>query len=434
MIAQKPLIARMRASRRLRRLIVIAACTLLAVIAWSGLAIIATLQGWGRQPLADAEPRAFMQAAVSQILAGHEGNVAFVLMEDGQVFDQHFASKGKPVDRDTLFQVASLSKWVTAWGVLTLVESGRLDLDAPAETYLKRWRLPPSDFNREAVTIRRLLSHTAGLTDGLGYLGFAPGKPVQTLEASLSQAADAAPGAGGAVKLGTEPGSRWRYSGGGYTLLQLVIEEVTGEPFAIYMKRAVLDPLGMRRSTYRLGGADNLATFYDADGSETPHYRYAATGAASLYTSAADLTRFIQIHLPGPAGEPPGRGVLSPRTLELMRNPHAAQFGRDHWGLGLILYVPNGKGGFIIGHDGGNAPAINTSARFDPDSGDGIVVLETGDPSLASRLASEWTYWRTGEVGIPVQRILRRISIGSIVLLLIGGAFEWRARRRPLAL
>lgn len=395
--------------------------------------MVATLNGWGRQPLAGHEPGAFMRAAKSRILAEHRGNVAFVLIEDGRVFDQHFASKGRPVDPDTPFQVASLSKWITAWGVMTLVQSGRLDLDAPVESYLERWRLPPSDFDNEAVTIRRLLSHTAGLTDGLGYLGFPPGRPIQTLEASLTRASDAAPGAPGAVRVGAEPGSGWRYSGGGYTLLQLVVEEVTGEPFADYMRRAVLSPLGMRRSTYESRQAENVATFYDVDGSTAPHFRYTATGAASLYTSAADLTRFIQAHLPGPRGEPPGRGVLSPRTLELMRRPHAAQFGVDHWGLGVILYVPNNRGSFIIGHDGGNAPAINTAARFDPNTGDGIIVLETGNPSLATRLAGEWTFWRTGEVGVPIQRTLRRIAIGSVLILLIGGVLAWRARYRPFS-
>lgn len=405
---------------------------MLALIAWSALVVVATLQGWGRQPLAPRQPEAFMQAATSRMLADHPGNIAFVLLEDGQVFDQHFASRGKPVDGDTLFQAASLSKWITAWGVMTLVESGRLDLDAPVETYLTRWKLPPSDFDNEAVTVRRLLSHTAGLSDGLGYLGFPPHRPVQSLEASLTRAADAAPGASGSVRLGAEPGSGWRYSGGGYTLLQLVVEEVTGETFAGYMQRAVLDPLSMRRSTYRSPSNDELAGFYDKDGSDAPHYRYTATGAASLYTSAADLARFIQAHLPGLGGEPAGRGILSPATLESMRRPHAAQYGVDHWGLGLILYVPNSEGGHVIGHDGGNAPAINTSARFDPASGDGIIVLETGDSSLASKLAGEWTFWKTGEVGVPILRIFRRIAIGAVLIVLIGAGFAWRARRKPI--
>ena len=104
-----------------------------------------------------------------------------------------------------------MSKWVTAWGVLTLVEAGKLDLDKPVSTYLTRWKLPPGAFPNDGVTVRRLLSHMAGLTDGLGYAGFKPGVPLQRLEDSLTRAADASPGADGAVRrldrrlLGAQP-------------------------------------------------------------------------------------------------------------------------------------------------------------------------------------------------------------------------------------
>ncbi|WP_411287344.1 serine hydrolase domain-containing protein [Phenylobacterium sp.] len=422
----------------MRRLIGIGLATVLAAAAWCVLVVFATLEGWGRQPLAPrAEPRAFMQAAVSKIGTGHPGNLAMVLIDDARVVDSHFVSRGRPVDGDTLFQVASLSKWITAWGVMTLVQDGRLDLDAPVDSYLSRWKLPPSAFDNSQVTVRRLLSHTAGLTDGLGYGGFAPGKPIQTLEASLTRAADASPGAEGAVRVGAEPGGAWDYSGGGYTLLQLVIEEVSGEPFAAYMRRAVLAPLGMNRSTFELpaAGASNLAAFYDTDGSEATHYRFTATGAASLYTSVADLTRFIQAQMPGPGGAAPGRGVLSPATLELMRTPHAKQYGADIWGLGVILYAPNGAGGYSIGHDGSNAPAINTAARFDPASGDGIVVLETGNRQLATKLAGDWVFWNTGKVDtmsvmMQAGQMLRWLAVGSGAILVAGLAAAVLTRRR----
>ena len=421
---------------RRRSILKVALSTLLLVAAWSGLVIVAGLNGWGRMPLAGTGPGAFM-AAARRVAADHPGNLGLVLIEDGRVFDEHFASTGRSVDRDTLFQVASVSKWITAWGVMALVEAGRLDLDAPVGAYLTRWRLPPGRFDNKEVTVRRLLSHTAGLTDGLGYCGFAPGQPMDTLEASLTRASDACPGSDGAVVAGAEPGAGWRYSGGGYTLLQLVVEEVTGEPFPAYMRRAVLAPLGMNRSTFETaaGNAENVATFYDSDGSEATHYRYTASAAASLYTSAADLTRFVQAHLPGPGGEPRGRGVLSPTTLEAMRRPHAAQYGADMWGLGLRLYTPNDAGSFIIGHDGGNAPAINTTARVDPASGDAIIALATGGSALASRLGSEWLFLRRGEVTAltiigETYRLLPWIAGGSLLILFGGAAAGWRAQRR----
>ncbi|WP_310541507.1 serine hydrolase domain-containing protein [Phenylobacterium sp.] len=422
----------------MRRWILLGVATLGVLAVWTALVGAGTLEGWWRRPLApQGDTAAFAAAADRMIAAESTGNLAFTLIEAGRPVHERFASKGAPVDRDTLFQVASLSKWITAVGVMTLVDAGRIDLDAPVDTYLKRWKLPASEFDNRQVTVRRLLSHTAGLTDGLGYGGFAPGQPVQPLVASLTRAADASPQAEGAVKVGLPPGSGWKYSGGGYTLLQLLIEDVTGEPFAVYMRRAVLDPLGMTRSTFLLPEPwpANVAEIYGPGGTKAIHYRFTATGAASLYTSTADLTRLIAAQRPGAEGAPAGRGVLRPATLAEMRRPHAAQYGADIWGLGLVLYAPNNADDFIVGHDGNNFPAINTAARFDPASGDGVVVLETGDDLLATRLAGEWVFWRTGHVDaltvlMEVKQTLIILAIGWGVILLGAGIVGWRLRRR----
>jgi CubicO group peptidase (beta-lactamase class C family) len=410
--------------------------TLAALVIWTVVVIGGTLEGWWRRPLAPRDDRrAFVEAATAEIDRNRPGNVAFVLLEHGAVVGEHFSSVGRPVDRDTLFQVASLSKWITAWGVMTLVEAGRIDLDAPVSVYLTRWALPPTDFDNRGVTVRRLLSHTAGLTDGLGYGGFAPGQRVQPLVASLARAEDRSPGADGAVRVGIEPGSAFEYSGGGYTLLQLIVEEVSGQSFDEYMAHAVFGPLGMTRSTYLVDDTTpNVAQFYDVDGTPAVHYRFTSLAATSLYTSAADLTRFIQAHLRGPNGEVAGRGVLEPETLELMRRPHAAQFGADIWGLGTMLYAPNAAGGFVIGHDGNNDPAINTAARVDPATGHGVVVLETGHRLLATTLAGDWVFWHTGNVDflmvtIEARNTLAMLTGGWIAVLLAVVVFGWRATR-----
>jgi CubicO group peptidase (beta-lactamase class C family) len=118
------------------------------------------LQGWSHRPLAPrGDTSAFVTAAVARIEHENAGNAAFVLLDDGRVVAEHFQSIGEPVDRDTLFQVASLSKWVTAWGVMTLVDEGRINLDAPIATYLKRWHLPDGAFDETQVTARRLEPH-----------------------------------------------------------------------------------------------------------------------------------------------------------------------------------------------------------------------------------------------------------------------------------
>ncbi len=428
-------------AQRPRTLAMTAIAAVLLLIGWTALFDASLIGGWQRRisaPRGDAT--AFARAAQAMIDRENRGNVGFALLHNGRIVAEHFASIGDPVDRDTLFQVASVSKWVTAWGVMKLAEDGRIDLDDPVSMYITRWRLPDGEFDETQVTVRRLLSHTAGLTDGLGYGGFAPGEPVQTLEASLTRAADASFGADGRVRVGARPGERFKYSGGGYALLQLLIEEVAGQPFNVYMQRAVLRPLGMTRSTYVLPDDDlNVAEVFDS-GSEAIHYRFSAPAAASLYTSPADMARFLQAHVRGANGEPAGRGVLRPETLEEMRRPHAYLFGAEIFGLGTALYAPNNAGGFVIGHEGNNAPAINTSARVDPATGDGIVLLETGDPRLATEIADEWVFWNTANAGLVTvllgaERALP-VLVGGWLAIVAGATIVVGlvvARRRRLA-
>jgi CubicO group peptidase (beta-lactamase class C family) len=219
----------------------------------------------------------------------------------------------------------------------------------------------------------------------------------------------------------------WRYSGGGFTLLQLMIEDVTGEDFNAYMHRAVLAPLGMTESTFVAPDPKHLAQFYGADGRPAIHYKFTALAAASLYTSVNDMTRFLQAQLPG--------GTIKPNTLTQMREPHARAAGLAIWGLGTILYATNGKGGYIVGHDGNNSPAINTTGRLDPATGDGIVVLETGSGVLASRIGADWTYWHTGHVDtlamvIEAPATLSIFAGGATAIVLIAFGLWLRGRRR----
>jgi len=416
----------------------VALATLALVILWAAGVFVGTSEGWWKQPLAPRRNTAqFMDAARQFLDSANAGNAVFAIVENGSVQGVHAVSVGEAVDVNTVFQTASLSKWITAWGVMALVEEGRLDLDAPVSTYLTRWTLPESNFDNNKVTVRRLLSHTAGLTDGLGYAGFEPGAAVQSLEESLKRPADVSPGASGIVEVGYEPGSEWRYSGGGYAILQLLIEEVSGESFEGFMQRVIFRPLGMVRSSYSWTPTDGstLATFYDVDSKPSTHYRFSAVAATSLYASASDITRFVQAHLPGKHGEPIGRGVLAPATINEMWRPHASKFWEDIWGLGTILYASNNEGGFVVGHDGNNEPAINTAARLNPATGNGIVILETGKPLLATRLAGEWVFWETGNLDflaftIAMPGMLRLIGLGSLVILLAVPTIAWSIRRK----
>ena len=195
------------------------------LVLWAVVVFVGTSEGWWKQTLAPrGDTAGFMDAAAKLVDSSNTGNAVLAVLDDGSVYGVHAVSVGEAVDVNTVFQTASLSKWITAWGVMALVQEGKLDLDAPVSTYLTRWKLPESKFDNNKVTVRRLLSHTAGLTDGLGYAGFAPNAAVQSLEESLNRPADASPGASRAIEVGYVPGSEWRYSGGGYAILQLLIE------------------------------------------------------------------------------------------------------------------------------------------------------------------------------------------------------------------
>lgn len=417
------------------RILITILATVLAMALWTGTVFIGTSEGWWKTPITDsAASKEFVGPVRDKVAAEHRGNLGFALIEKGKVVDQFSVSSGEPVDENSIYQVASLGKWLTAWGVMVLVEDGLVELDAPVSKYLTRWNLPDSDFDHSGVTIGRLLSHTAGLDDSLGYDGFDTPEDVQTLEASLTRAEDASLGKSGIVKVGGEPGAEWKYSGGGYTMLQLVIEEVSGLSFADHMKQRIFEPLGMTRTTFdhdeaiAWGLAENFTTT-----SKTEPFRwYTALGATSLFTSPADMARFVAVQ--SPSGS---QSVLSQETLTAMASSHATSMGADVWGLGVMLYAPNNQDGFIIGHDGNNEPAINTAVRFDPATGDGIVVLETGSSLLATEIASEWVFWKTGNVdnlafAMVLESMFLWILAGCAIILLVAlviGWRQWRNRR-----
>jgi Beta-lactamase class C and other penicillin binding proteins len=417
----------------MRRYLTLAAGTLALVAIWGALVFAGLSEGWVRRPIATrGDAQEFFAAAHDIAKRRNRGNIALVLVEDGRIAGDFGKSQGAPVDRHSLFQVASLGKWLTAWGVMALVEQGRVDLDAPVSTYLTRWHLPDSAFDTDGVTVRRLLSHTSGLGDGLGYDGFATAEQRQSLEQSLTRAADASPDKSGTVVLTAEPGSGWHYSGGGYTILQLLIEEVSGQSFASYMEETVFAPLGMHRTTFdhdraiALGLSEN----FRPDGTTEPLRWYTALAATSLFTTPDDLARFLQAQGPQSGGQ----RVLSPETLERMASPHAHELGAAIWGLGPMLYAPDNRGGFIIGHDGQNGPAINTAARLDAASGDGLVVLATGNGLLASEIAGEWVFWKTGNVdniafAAAIPAALAWFATGVLVILVAAGLMVRRMRR-----
>jgi CubicO group peptidase (beta-lactamase class C family) len=202
---------------------------------------------------------------------------------------------GAPVKSDTLFQAGSVSKPVAAFGALKMVADGKLSLNGNVNDMLKSWKLPDNEFTKEKeVNLTHLLSHTGGLTVH-GFPGYAVGESVP----SLTQVLDGSgPANTDAIRVDTEPGSQWRYSGGGYTIAQQLMIDVTGKTFPELTKELVLEPLGMRRSTYQQPLPPELlkhaAAGYLPDKSavEGKRHTYPEMAAAGLWTTAEELALF----------------------------------------------------------------------------------------------------------------------------------------------
>lgn len=279
------------------------------------------------------------------------------------------ADERTPMRPDTVMQVASVSKAVAAYVLVRLAGAGTLPLDAPIERFTGTWRLPASRFDARAVTLRRLLSHTAGLNVD-GYPGLAPDVPVPSTRASL----DGASGVG-KVRIVDEPGSGWRYSGGGYTVAQLAAETATGRPFAELVEREVLRPAEMTRTGSTCAG---VARGHDGTGAPLPRYRLAELAAGGLCSTAPDLARFSALLMRG--------GPVA----HAMAVPAAATGGS--YGLGLHTERTR-DGGRRLWHDGSNRGWRSRIEVF-PDDGWALVVLTNGD--------------RGGDVIADVRRLILR--------------------------
>lgn len=400
-----------------------------ALVAWTAFLFYGLTSGFILHGITSGDaPGDFITAAEEKLGQEYVGNMAMALLDDGEVVGTAYHSEGQPVTDTTAFLVASLSKWVTAWGVFKLVETGQLDLDKPVDSYLSRWQLPQGDFDNEEVTVRRLLSHTAGLVDSLGYAGFKPGETVQTIEASLTQPADA-PWSDGSARVGVQPGERFIYSGASYTLVQLLIEEVSGQAFHEFMAEQVLMPLGMTHSTFDRAEAHSrtLAQSYDTDGSLAVYDQFTALAAASLYTTTADIARFMKANLGT-------NKVLSEASLDAMYTAHAFLGNTGIHALGPEIFARDGKGVFIHGHDGSGGPAINTAARINRQTGEGIIVFVTGNYNYASRIADFWIFWTTGIADFVVIQanknwLLTLLFLGYTVIIAGGIMLSLRRRR-----
>jgi CubicO group peptidase (beta-lactamase class C family) len=325
-------------------------------------------------PPIQVQGRTYTPATVEQQMREHRvPAVSMALIDDGrivwtQAWGLSDVEAGRKATTSTLFQAASVSKPVAATAALTLVDAGRLTLDEDVNTRLRTWQVPSSGFAGK-VTPRRLMSHTAGLTVH-GFPGYERGSALPSVVQILN---GEPPANSAAIKVDIEPGSMWRYSGGGYVVLQTLLGDVTGKPFPQVMREQVLGHAGMRDSTFEQPIPDaalpRTATAYDDDGKpvEGQHHVYPELAAAGLWTTPADLAKWLLAL----------DDLLTPATRNAM---FTEQLEKSRFGLGIGL---DGSGDDLVLSHAGSNRGFRATFRYLPARRQGVVIMTSSENGAA---------------------------------------------------
>lgn len=286
---------------------------------------------------------------------------------------------GKPerANEQTLFQAASISKAVNALTVLRVAAEQGLDLDAPVNHYLKSWKIPKHRWSEtHPVTLRQLLSHTAGTTVH-GFMGYHSASPIPTTAQIL---AGEAPSRSPAVIVDKQPGQSFRYSGGGTVISQLLVEDRLKQPYSQIASKYALEPLGMTRSDYAQPLAPELlaqaAVGHASDGTAIPGKRnvYPSKAAAGLWTTPSDLARFLI------AVAKARNGLESPipRSVATQMTSPVFQLGAQGRSIGLGPFLGTQNRHPIFGHGGANE-GFRCEAIASLSDGFGYVIMTNSD-------------------------------------------------------
>lgn len=303
--------------------------------------------------------------------------VSIAVIEDGvlawtRCYGSLALNDATSVTIDTRFPAASISKPIVAMAVLRLVQEGMLDPDTDVNHYLTSWHVPDTVYTQQhKVTLRGLLSHSAGITL-YGFWGYRPGVPVPTLQQILDglPPSNAVP-----VRVDSPPGSRWRYSSGGYTIIQQLLIDVLNKPFADALHELVLTPLGMTSSTFSpVPPAEQeaiAARGHDATGAPIlDKWRvHPELGSAGMWSTPTDIAKFVMDVQQSQQGQ--SNKVLSPDMIAQMLTVHIS-----NWALGLAI---DGEGQVARFAHGGAAVGFRCYMVAYCQRGQGAVVMTNGD-------------------------------------------------------
>ena len=329
-------------------------------------------------------------AAIRAIPARHPAvGLAVGVIRDGR-FDMFHAhgvadiASGRPITEDTGFRIASITKTMTAIAIMQLWEEGLVDLDAPANEYLRSFRLVPAKPAWRPATVRDLLTHSAGLPETSHLLDalrpdWGESVPVGTPLPSLAELY------GGQLRVAAEPGTRFLYGNHSPATLGQIVEDVSGQPLHARFRELIFEPLGMTETDLRRTDAvqARLATGYAIGGNGATVVaprEYVTAGAASVYSTPRDMARYVAALLGGGAND---RGrILRAETLATMFEPHYRTDPRlTGQGLGFMRLDLAGR---IAPEHQGMMPGFHSQMTFLPDASLGVIAFTNGakDPSL----------------------------------------------------
>jgi CubicO group peptidase (beta-lactamase class C family) len=307
------------------------------------------------------------------------------------------------VTTETLFQAGSISKPVAALAALKLVQQGKLNLDENVNLKLVSWKLPDNDFTKDQkVTLRRLLTHNAGLTVH-GFPGYAADEEVPTAVQVLD---GQKPANTPAIRVDTVPGTIWRYSGGGYTIMQQLLVDVLKKPFPEIMRESVLEPAGMKRSTYEqplpVARAKETATAHvNGEAIKGRYHTYPEMAAAGLWTTPSELA-LLTIELQKSLAGKSNKIISKEMTAQML----SRQF--QNWGLGPSITVKDQ----IIEFSHGGSDEGFESFWVGFSNGSGAAVMTNGD--RGNPLAMEIIRSIAREYGWndfqPMERIVAKVD------------------------
>jgi CubicO group peptidase (beta-lactamase class C family) len=310
----------------------------------------------------------------------HAPSLAIAVAQHGQIiweegFGMANIAQHAPATGNTLYSMASISKPITATGMMTLVQSGRIALDHPANDYLGRGKITGYAADAREATVARVMSHTAGLPlhYRFFYEGFDEKRP--TMDDAIARYAIVV----------YPPGRVYNYANLDYGIVEQMIAHVSGEPYETYMRRAVFTPLGMTRTAIGTGrGLTNAAVRYDDSLHAVPFYDFDHRGASAVWTTAHELVRFGMFHLRDHlAGTKP---ILADSTIFDMQ--HARTPGDTAHGYALGWGVDDDHGYRRVSHTGG-MPGVATVLHLFPSQDLAVVVLGNQSNPLPFLVASQ---------------------------------------------